>query len=124
MELDTHSEHLLPNYLDDGTAFPDVAGTALMAASAFRFALLVRSHDEVDIGPYVAWASAKFEAVVRHIDAETGIAHPVVDSLKEKREMPLGEVNPEAQAFVVLAWAARRDLTRAGVRLMGVVDRS
>lgn len=107
--VDTHPSHLLRNYLDDNTAFADVAGTALMAAAAFRFALL---HEKADAEPYAAWASAKLHAVAQHIDTESGIAHPVVDSLKENREMSVGEVNPEAQAFVVLAWAAWRDWRR------------
>ncbi|USP76942.1 hypothetical protein yc1106_04216 [Curvularia clavata] len=115
MDVDTHPSHLLRNYLDDDDdddddddiAFPDVAGTALMAAAAFRFALLLP--EKANAEPYAAWANAKLQAVAQHIDAETGIAHPVVDSLKESREMPVGEVNPEAQAFVILAWAAWRD---------------
>jgi rhamnogalacturonyl hydrolase YesR len=106
IRADTHPEQLLRNYLDDETAFAEVAGTALMAAAAFRMAVL---HPAVFDERYTAWASAKLQAVARHVDPQTGIAGPVVNSLRESQRLPLGGINPEAQAFVVLLYAAWRD---------------
>ncbi|EUC50858.1 hypothetical protein COCMIDRAFT_409 [Bipolaris oryzae ATCC 44560] len=111
--VDSHPSRLLRNYLDDDTAFADVAGTALMAATVFRVVRLQGPGEVVFGGEYTAWATEKMRAVAQHVDAETGVAAPVVNSLREGEEMPLGEVNPEAQAFVVLLFAAWRDWSQA-----------
>jgi rhamnogalacturonyl hydrolase YesR len=104
--VDTHPSGLLRNYLDDESWFGEVAGTALMAAAAFRMAVL----EPVSFGKeYTDWATAKLEAVARHIDPETGIATPVVNSLDEGQRTPLDGVNSEGQGFVVLCCAAWRD---------------
>jgi rhamnogalacturonyl hydrolase YesR len=106
IEADTHVSGLLRNYLDDETWFAEVAGTALMAATAFRMAIL----EPVGFGErYTSWAASKLEAVGGHIDGETGIVAPVVNSLKEGQRTPLDGINPEGQAFVVLLYAAWRD---------------
>jgi rhamnogalacturonyl hydrolase YesR len=106
MEADTDTSGLLRNYLDDESWFAEVAGTALMAATAFRMAILEPS---IFGERYTEWATTKLEAVGRHIDEETGIAAPVVNSLNEGQRTPLEGVNPEGQAFVVLLYAAWRD---------------
>ncbi|KAI4648232.1 hypothetical protein J4E93_004644 [Alternaria ventricosa] len=106
IEADTDASGLLRNYLDNETWFPEVAGTALMAATAFRMALL----EPGTFGErYVGWATCKLESVSRYIDEETGVAAPVVNSLKEGQRTPLNGINPEGQAFVVLLYAAWRD---------------
>ncbi|XP_014560056.1 hypothetical protein COCVIDRAFT_90135 [Bipolaris victoriae FI3] len=110
--VDTHPSRLLRNYLDDETAFAEVAGTALMAAAVFRVAGL-EGAGEVLGGGYTAWATEKMRAVAQHVDVRTGVAAPVVNSLKESQQMPPGEINPEAQAFVVLLFAAWRDWSQA-----------
>lgn len=106
VKVDTHESGLLRNYLDDESWFAEVAGTALMAATVFRLAVL---EPEVFEEGYTEWASAKLEAVGRHVDADTGIAAPVVNALKEGQRTPLEGINPEGQAFVVLLYAAWRD---------------
>ena len=106
MEADTDTMGLLRNYLDDETWFAEVAGTALMAATAFRMAVL---EPGLFGKRYTDWAITKLEAVSRHIDEETGIVAPVVNSLNEGQRTPLEGVNPEGQAFVVLLYAAWRD---------------
>jgi rhamnogalacturonyl hydrolase YesR len=106
IQSDTDTSGLLRNYLDDSSWFGEVAGTALMAATAFRIAVL----EPRGFGTsYSDWASRKLEIVSRHIDKETGIAAPVVNSVKEGQRTPLEGVNPEGQAFVVLLYAACRD---------------
>jgi rhamnogalacturonyl hydrolase YesR len=104
--LDTDSTGLLRNYLDDESWFGEVAGTALLAATAFRAAVL----DPQSFGTkYTDWALRKLDVVGRFVDVETGIAAPVVNSLREGQRTPLDGVNPEGQAFVVLLYAAWRD---------------
>ncbi|KAI4651672.1 uncharacterized protein J4E79_009153 [Alternaria viburni] len=93
IEADTDASGLLRNYLDDETWFAEVAGTALMAATVFRIAVL-------EPGTF---------GERRHLDEETGVAAPVVNSLKEGQRTPLNGINPEGQAFVVLLYAAWRD---------------
>lgn len=110
--VDTHPSRLLRNYLDDESAFVEVAGTALMAATVFRIAGL-KGAGAVFGCEYTEWAREKMRAVAEHVDVRTGVAAPVVNSLREREEMPLGEVNPEAQAFVVLLFAAWRDWSQA-----------
>lgn len=107
IKADTHSSGLLRNYLDDESWFGEVAGTALMAAASLRMAVL--TPEVFGAKEYTEWAERKVEAVGRHVNSETGIAAPVVNSLKERQRTPLEGVNPEAQAFVVLIFAAWRD---------------
>ncbi len=108
IDADTDASGLLRNYLDDETWFAEVAGTALMAATTFRMAVLEHG---IFGEQYTGWATSKLEAVGRHIDEETGIVAPVVNSLKEGQRTPLNGINPEGQAFVVLLYAAWRDWT-------------
>jgi rhamnogalacturonyl hydrolase YesR len=106
MLLDTDGSGLLRNYLDDETWWGEVAGTALSAATAFRMTVL-----EPDIfgSKYTDWALQKMNVVGRCLNVDTGIASPVVNSLKESQRTPLSGPNPEGQAFVVLLYAAWRD---------------
>jgi rhamnogalacturonyl hydrolase YesR len=109
---DNDPSGLLRNYLDDESWFGEVAGTALMAATAFRMAVL----EPDSFGKqYTIWASGKLDAVGRHIDPETGIAAPVVNSLNEGQRTPLDGVNPEGQAFVILCYTAWRDWKAASL---------
>lgn len=106
IDEDTDDSGLLRNYLGDDTWWGEVAGTALLAATVFRMAVL-----EPDIfgTKYKDWASRKMDTVGRYIDIETGIAAPIVNALKESQRTPLSGPNPEGQAFVVLMYTAWRD---------------
>lgn len=106
IEGDTDDSGLLRNYLDDETWWGEAAGTALLAATAFRMAVLA---PDVFGTKYTDWALRKMEAVGRCIDVETGIAAPVVNPLKESQRTPLSGPSPEGQAFVVLLYAAWKD---------------
>jgi rhamnogalacturonyl hydrolase YesR len=106
MAVDKDDSGLLRNYVDDETWFGEVAGTALLAATAFRMAVLVPSIFDTS---YTDWALRKMDAVGQCVDLETGIAAPVVNPLKESQRAPLSGSSPEGQAFVVLLYAAWRD---------------
>ncbi|KAJ4324832.1 hypothetical protein N0V94_001061 [Neodidymelliopsis sp. IMI 364377] len=106
MHLDTDGSGLLRNYLEDETWWGEIAGTALLAATAFRMAVL---EPEIFKSKYTDWALQKMNAVGQCLDVDTGIASPVVNSLKESQRTPLSGPNPEGQAFVVLLYAAWRD---------------
>jgi rhamnogalacturonyl hydrolase YesR len=106
MKFDTDSSGLLRNRLDDETWFGDAAGTALLAATVLRVAVL---EPEVFGAVYSDWAVQKMETIKRCVDEETGIVGPVVNPTKDDQRTPLDGVSPEAQAFVVLLNAAWRD---------------
>ena len=109
MGFDTDSSGLLRNRLDDESWFGEVAGTALLAASVLRMAVL-----EPEVfgakGRYVEWAMKKMEIITRDcVNEETGVVAPVVNPTTDDQRSPLDGVSPEAQAFVVLLYAAWRD---------------
>ncbi|KAH7086794.1 hypothetical protein FB567DRAFT_51516 [Paraphoma chrysanthemicola] len=110
MVLDADPSGLLRNRLGDETWFGEAAGTALLAASAFRMAVL---EPDVFGTRYSDWAMRKWEVVKRCVDEETGIVAPVVNPTKDEQRTPLKGVSPEAQAFVVMLYAARQDWERA-----------
>jgi len=104
---------LLRNYLGDSSYFPDVAGTALLASVVFRMSSLnISAIFDLDSETgYVRWAEAKRLAVWLHVDEATGIASPVCQSTDHSRKTPLakGDINPEAQCFLVMLASAWRD---------------
>jgi rhamnogalacturonyl hydrolase YesR len=106
MTFDSDPSGLLRNRLDDETWFGEAAGTAMLAAAVFRMAVLEPSM----FGErYTRWAVGKMEVVGESIDTETGIVGPVVIPTKDEHRAPLDGVSPEAQAFVVLMYAAWKD---------------
>jgi rhamnogalacturonyl hydrolase YesR len=106
IRLDTDDSGLLRNYLNDEMWWGEVSGTALLAATVFRMAML----DPVVFGTkYTQWALRKMDIVGRYIDAKTGIAKPVVNPLQESQRTVLSGPSPEGQAFIVLMYAAWRD---------------
>jgi hypothetical protein len=109
MQLDTHPSGLLRNRLDDASSFGEVAGTALMAATVFRMAVLA---PEVFGEKYVDWAIGKMGMVESCVDGETGVVGPVINPVRDEEKLVEG-VSAEAQAFVVLLEAARMDWERS-----------
>ena len=103
---------LLRNYLDDGSWFPEAAGTAMLAAAAYR----VRSlRPDVFGAEYARWAGEKHRAVAAHIDHRTGVVAPVVYPLDHLDRRPLYSGSSEAQSFVALMYAAYRDCVCEGL---------
>ena len=109
MYFDTDPSGLLRNRLDDETWFGEAAGTALIAATVFRMAVL---EPEVFGERYTEWALRKMEVVKKCVDEDTGTVRPVVNPTTDDQRSPLDGVSPEAQAFVVLLYAAWRDWKR------------
>ena len=109
MGFDTDSSGLLRNRLDDESWFGEVAGTALLAATVLRMAVLEPGVFGAK-GKYVEWAMKKMEIVMRRcVNEETGVVAPVVNPTTDDQRTPLDGVSPEAQTFVVLLYAAWRD---------------
>lgn len=109
---ESNTSGLLRNYLGDKSYFPEVAGTALLAAVVYRVAVLQADifGADAELGSkYIHWAEAKMEAVTSCVDPRTGIASPMCKSTDHRRRTPLGEgegVNPEGQCFVGMLGAA------------------
>jgi Glycosyl Hydrolase Family 88 len=104
------TNRLLRNYLNDETYSGEAAGTALLAATAYRMAVLVPD----EFGPngiggkYLAWADESRSVVERCID-ENGLVAPVVNPLRHRQREPLHGGSPEGQCFVALMLAAYND---------------
>jgi rhamnogalacturonyl hydrolase YesR len=107
MGFDTDPSGLLRNRLDDETWFGEAAGTALIAATVFRMAVLKPS--VFGQRNYIDWALKKMGVVESCVDQETGVIAPVVNPTTDDQRTPLDGVSPEAQAFVILLFAACRD---------------
>lgn len=106
MALDTDPSGLLRNRLDDESWFGEAAGTSLLAATCMRIAVLEPGLG----GKYMQWAEEKMKIVLeKFVDRKTGVVSPVVNPKKDEQRTPLEGVSPEAQAFVVLMYAAWRD---------------
>ncbi|KAK3698069.1 hypothetical protein LTR37_017118 [Vermiconidia calcicola] len=112
MRSDDDDSGLLRNYLGDSSWFGETAGTALLAAAAYRMGMtLDRSTAERD--KILKWADSKRKAVVRHVDAD-GVAKPVVNSLKHGQREPLDGINPEGESFLLMMGAAWRECVCSG----------
>jgi rhamnogalacturonyl hydrolase YesR len=103
---DEEKSGLLRNYLKDKSSFGEVSGTALLAATVYRMAVL---EPTVFGRKYLQWAEKKSKAVVKHVDSKSGIAGPVANSNRELEQEPLMTGSSEGQSFVILLYAARRD---------------
>lgn len=95
---------LLRNYLNDTTWFAELAGTTLLAATAYR---AVQLQPERFGKIYTEWADEKREAVKTMI-GDDGILAPVVNPLNWNDRTPAAK-SPEAQSFAVLMFSAYRD---------------
>lgn len=100
-------EPLLRNYLNDTTWFAELAGTSLLAATAYRATLLQPARFGRG---YADWADGKREAVAGMIGSD-GLLAPVVNPLNWTDRTPAAR-SPEAQSFAVLLFAAYRDFQR------------
>ncbi|GAA6055668.1 hypothetical protein JCM3770_003403 [Rhodotorula araucariae] len=100
------SDGLLPNYYDgaSGSSFSDAAGSALLAAAAYRLAQL----GGTDSTWLVRVAETIRSAVYAHINPGTGWLSPVVNPLSFKEQ---SSASPEGEAFLLLLDAAWRDYT-------------
>jgi rhamnogalacturonyl hydrolase YesR len=106
IKLDVDESELLRNYLDDASWFGEISGTSLLAATAFRVAVLA---PEVFGDEYTQWAERKLDVVDQKIDEATGIVGPAVNPLNWHDTNEYWSGSPEGQSFVVLMHAAYRD---------------
>ena len=104
--IDNDNTGLLRNYLGDDSWFGETSGTALLAATAYRMAVL--RPDIFGQDKYVSWAHEKRQAVFDRVD-DDGFAMPQVNSLKHDSREPLKTGSAEGQAFLLLLGAAWRD---------------
>lgn len=95
---------LLRNYLNDTTWFAELAGTALLAATAYR---AVQLQPAFFGQRYREWADEKREAVTAMIGGD-GLLAPVVNPLNWNDRTPATK-SPEAQSFAILMFSAYRD---------------
>jgi rhamnogalacturonyl hydrolase YesR len=103
---DNDKSELLRNYMDEKEWFGEISGTALIAATAYRMAVL----DPAIFGAkYVQWADKKAAAVMKHVDHQTGIASPVVNPLDRRQKFPEMMGSSEGESFVLMLYAAHRD---------------
>ncbi|BGP44127.1 hypothetical protein JCM10450v2_008350 [Rhodotorula kratochvilovae] len=100
------SDGLLPNYYDraSGSSFSDAAGSALLAAAAYRLAQLGGTNST-----WLLRVAATIRAAVNaKINTSTGWLSPVVNPLSFKEQ---SSASPEGEAFLLLLHAAWRDYT-------------
>ncbi|KAK2761675.1 hypothetical protein FQN54_001503 [Arachnomyces sp. PD_36] len=100
---------LLRNYIT--SSFPEAAGTAIIAASIYRWAVL--APEVFANSKYLNWADERRAAVVRSVGAD-GVLSPVVNPYDYLADAPLDGPSPEAQSFGVMLYAAYCDCERAG----------
>lgn len=108
---DDDKSGLLRNYLADDSWFGETSGTALLAATAYRMAVLnpaVFAQDK-----YLSWAAEKLKAVASLVD-EDGFARPVVNLLNRDDRAP-AEKNAEGASHLIMMVSAWRDCVCAGV---------
>jgi hypothetical protein len=109
MCIDADNEGLLRNYIDDETWFREGAGTAALAAVAFRMRIL---EPQIFGHEYIDWANQKYSAIAERLDQRTGVLSPVVYPRNHRDRQPLLSGSSEAQSFVVLMIAAQRDCVK------------
>ena len=101
---------LLRNYLNDGSWFGEVSGTAMLAAVAYRMAV----NDPGMFGQqYISWADSNRQAVAQHQNGD--ILSPAVDPYAWGDRTPYTSGSPEGQAFAVYLYTAFRDCVGAGI---------
>ena len=97
---------LLCNYLDDQTWFADTAASAIIASVTYRMATLAR---DVVEPRHIAFADKLRKAVAAHVDNQSGVVAPTVNSLDWRSRTPSAAGSPEGESFTVQMFAAHRD---------------
>jgi len=111
IRTDDDESGLLRNYLGNEEWFGETSGTALLAAAAYRMAVL----DSVTFAQpkYVDWADRKRQAVLARVD-DNGYAFPAVNPLKHNSKEPVKE-SAEGESFLLMLGSAWRDCVCARV---------
>jgi len=103
---DDDKSGLLRNYLDDTDYFGDTSGSALMAATVYRMAVL---EPTVFGKKYVQWAEKKTIAVMKQVDHHTGIVAFATNPIEPTSRIPMVTGSSEGQSFILMLYAARLD---------------
>lgn len=111
IRTDDHDSGLLRNYLGDSSWAGETSGTALLAATAYRLAVM--SPDKFGQQHYTSWADQKRRAVFERVD-EDGFVKPAVNPLKHDSREYIGN-SPEGESFLLILGAAWRDCVCSGV---------
>ncbi|KAF8327081.1 family 88 glycosyl hydrolase [Amanita rubescens] len=116
---------LLHNYWnpDQGSnhTYGEASGTSLLAAVAYRMAVLPCGLSDAKVLEYSTWADAiRFTLGGTDLEGNphvtsNGTVTPTVDPLDWQSPVPYTAGSPEGQNFVVLMYAAWRDCVKAGV---------
>ncbi len=116
---------LLHNYWnpDQGSnhTYGEASGTSLLAAVAYRMAVLPVGLSEAKVLEYSTWADAiRFTLGGTDLEGNphvtsNGTVTPTVDPLDWQSAVPYTAGSPEGQNFVVLMYAAWRDCVKVGV---------
>jgi len=97
---------MLCNYLDDSEYFGDVAGTALIAASAFRLAQLA---PEKYSKRHLDWAEEAWKNIEKVVANRNGDVGPTPMPGVATSRIPCQKGSSQGHSFVVMCFAARRD---------------
>ncbi|CAJ2509376.1 Uu.00g144020.m01.CDS01 [Anthostomella pinea] len=108
---DDEESGLLRNYLGDDSWFGETSGTALLAGTAYRMAVL--RPDVYAQEKYLGWAHAKRRAVAERVD-DDGFAYPAVNPLKHASREPINN-SPEGASFILMMGSAWRDCVCRGI---------
>lgn len=111
IRTDDDDSKLLRNYLGDNEWFGETSGTALLAAAAYRMAVL--NPAVFAESKYVDWAHEKRKAILGRVD-DNGFAYPAVNPLKHASKEPIKE-SPEGESFLLMLGSAWRDCVCAGI---------
>lgn len=102
----TTSSGLVRNYITDPSSFPDTAGSAMLAYSAYRLSTMGFTSD------HTGFANQIHSTVVQKHLAENGTLTETVDPLVWDRQGTEG--SPEGQSFVLLLQAAYGEFRSTG----------
>lgn len=108
---DDDKSGLLRNYLGDHDWFGETSGTALIAATVYRMAVLHQSAFASD--RYLRWADRKRDAVFSRV-GDDGYAWPAVNPLDHRSREPVKE-SSEGQSCLLILSSAWRDCVCAGI---------
>ena len=113
ISTDDDDSGLLRNYLGDGDYAGETSGTSLLAATAYRMAVI--NPTVFGSTKYLDWAHSKRHTVTERID-EDGFAKPAANPLNSRSKVPV-DGSAEGESFLLLLGAAWRDCVCSGLCL-------
>ncbi|KAK4077877.1 CAZyme family GH105 [Trichoderma aggressivum f. europaeum] len=102
---------LLRNYLNDGSWFGEVSGTAVLSAVAYRMAV---NDPAMFPQSYITWADSNRKSLAQKQNSG-GLFSPAVNPYNWHDRTKYTAGSPEGQAFAVYLYTAYRDCVNAGI---------